>query len=376
MTLIFWILVCLFLSSWLLYPLFLLSLLPFLRRKQESWGPFEEWPSVSVLISARNEEGVIAERIRNLLEQNYEGDLEVLVGSDSSTDGTDDIVSSLSGRGVILHRSETRVGKPRMIQELVPLSSGDILVFTDADTVFSENTVRELVRPFSSGKVGCVDGSRRNSLETETCESIYWKFERWIKGICSRLGVVLGATGAVFAVRRSLFRPLSSNRADDFELAVMVRLQGYRCVFNPDAVAMEPSPSDSRQYRRTVRIVSWMMISCLLLMGRALRRGRVLLFVQLLVHKLLRWFSGVFLIALTVVAGVLSGSSLFMGVFLALCAFHLLSGAGAILGRRMPSKLLFPYYFWLMNWAAIDGILRTLSGNPVETWESREGGRS
>jgi cellulose synthase/poly-beta-1,6-N-acetylglucosamine synthase-like glycosyltransferase len=372
----FWVLLSLFLSSWLVYPLLLLLLSSLHGKYHGKWQEPDSWPSVSVLISARNEEDVIAARIRNLLQQDYEGDLEVLVGSDSSSDGTDEIVDSFYSQGVLLHRSEKRIGKPMMIQQLMARASGDIVVFTDADTVFSPSTIRELVLPYSHPGIGCVDGSRRNSLDEETCESIYWRFEKFIKGLCSRMGSVLGATGAVFSIRRNLFRPLSPRRADDFELAVMVRLQGFDCVFNQDAVAMEPSPDDSRQYRRMVRIVSWMIISGLLLMGRALRRGKVMLFFQLLFHKFLRWLSGLFLLAVTVYAGLLADSSLYGVIFICLCAFHLMAALGALLRDALPSRLLFPYYFWLMNWAAIDGILRTMSGHPVETWESREAGKT
>lgn len=371
---LFWVFLCLFLSSWLFYPLILLVLRVFAGNCSGPWEDPGEWPPVSVLIAARNEEAVIGDRIRNLLEQDYAGDLQVLVGSDSSDDGTERVAKSFSRRGVVLHRSDRRIGKPLMMQELMKLASGRILVFTDADTVFAPSTVTELVRPYSDPEVGCVDGCRRNSLDRDTCESVYWRYEKKIKEICSSLCAVLGATGAVFSLRRELFLPLSSGRADDFELAVMARLQGFRCVFNPDAVAMEPSPNDSRQYVRMVRIVSWMLVSCLLLMGRAIREGRPLLFIQLLLHKLLRWFSGFFLLAATAAAGFLMASPFYLTMFILLCVFHLTAAAGALLRDRMPSKALFPYYFWLMNGAAADGILRTIFGKPVETWESGKGG--
>jgi len=371
----FWIVLGLFLQPWLVYPLVLIVLSMFFRKYSSSWKKPDEWPSVSVLIAARNEEAVISSRIHNLLEQNYEGTIEILVGSDNSDDDTDTIVGSFKDQGVILHRSEKRIGKPLMITKLLALSSGKIIVFSDADTVFSPAAVRELVTPFSSSSVGCVDGSRRNSLDGDTCESVYWKYETAIKEMCSSLGAVLGATGAVFAIRRDLFRPLSPRRADDFELAVMVRLQGFSCVFNENAVAAEPSPDDREQYRRLERIVSWMFISGILLMGRALKSRNSLLFLQLLVHKILRWFSGLLLAAATVLAGFLAGGQFYLIVFILMCLFHAIAAAGWLMKRFIPSKLLFPYYFWLMSIAAIDGILRVLSGNPVETWGKKSKGR-
>ena len=371
----FWIVLGLFLSPWLIYPLVLIGISRFFRQYSSTWKRPDEWPSVSVLIAARNEEAVIASRIQNLLEQDYGGSIEILIGSDSSDDETDSVAGSFIDQGVILHRSANRIGKPLMIKELLKLSCGEIIVFSDSDTVFAPATITELVTPFTNPSVGCVDGSRRNSLDGDTCESIYWKYETAIKKMCSSVGAVLGATGAVFALRRNLFMPLSARRADDFELAVMTRIQGYSCVFNEDAVASEPSPGDAEQFRRLVRIVSWMFVSGILLMGKALRKCMFPLFLQLLVHKVLRWLSGLLLAAATVLAGFLAGGLFYLILFILLCLFHAVAMAGWLLTRHMPSKLLFPYYFWLMSIAAIDGILRVLSGNPVETWENKSKGR-
>lgn len=363
----FWIVLGLSSVSWFIYPL---SLCVFaLFRRNPSWIEPAEWPSVSVLVAARNEEKVIARRIENLLAQDYPGGLEILIGSDSSNDRTDEIVQTFAADKVILFRSPERIGKPLIIQELLRLSCNDIIVFTDADTEFAVNAVKELVLPYGNPGVGCVDGSRMNSLDGTTCESTYWKYEKTIKKLCSRLGAVLGATGAIFSLRRSLFMPAAPNRADDFELAVMTRVQGYSCVFNERAIAVEQSPDDSSQYRRMVRIVSWMVISCVLLMGKALKKGNFLLFLQLLVHKMLRWFSGILILCATVLSGVLAGPPVYTTIFLLMCSFHLLAVAGLLLKNRLPSKLLFPYYFWLMNIASIDGIFRTLAGNSVEIWE-------
>ena len=370
----FWIVFGLFLSPWFIYPSVLIGMSILFRQYSSSWKKPDEWPSVSVLIAARNEEAVIASRIRNLLEQDYEGSIEILIGSDSSDDETDSVAGSFRDRGVILHRSANRIGKPLMIRELLELSSGEIIVFSDADTVFAPATITELVTPFSNPSVGCVDGSRRNSLDADTCESIYWKYETAIKKMCSSIGAVLGATGAVFALRRVLFKPLSTRRADDFELAVMTRIQGWSCVFNKNAVASEPSPGDAAQFRRLVRIVSWMFVSGILLMGKALKKRMFPLFLQLFVHKILRWFSGLLLALATVLAGFLAGGHFYLILFILMCLFHTTAVAGWLLKRHMPSKLLFPYYFWLMSIAAIDGILRVISGNPVETWEKRSKG--
>ncbi len=367
----FWTVLGLFLLSWLVYPLLLVGISVFFRKYSDSWREPDEWPSVSILVAARNEEKTIAARIRNLLEQDYPGHFEILIGSDGSDDGTESIVNSFRENGVVLYASRERVGKPSIVQILKDMSSGKILVFSDADTVFTPQTVKELVIPYTDPSVGCVDGSRRNSLADDTCESMYWKYETTIKKLSSCAGAVVGATGAVFSVRKKVFKPLTPKRADDFELSVMTRIQGYSCVFNSKALAAEPSPDDRSQYRRIVRIASWMFKSCILLMGQAVKNRRYLLFLQLFVHKILRWFSGLLFASATIFAGFLSGERFYSILFLLICLFNLLAFIGFLLKRHFPSKLLFPYYFWLMNIAASDGILRTLSGHPIETWDNK-----
>lgn len=368
---IFWVSAGLLILHYAGYPL-ALALAVLLRGGGRGGEPAEGAPAkVSVLISARNEERHIGARIENILAQDYEGPVEILVGSDASTDETDRIVSGFEG--VRLLRSEARSGKPRMLQALRRIASGEVLVFTDADTVFAPGTIGSLVRPFADPRVGCVDGVRLNSLDGSTCESTYMKYERWIKRMCSSFGAVLGGTGAVFALRASAFLPLAEDRADDFELAVMARMQGFGCVCAPGAVAVEPSPDDRAQYRRMVRIVSWMSGSGLRMFVMSLSRGRPGLALQLLVHKVLRWVSGYLLIAATVCAGALSASEPYSSIFWLLMVFHTLALAGLLLGNALPGPARFPFYFWVMNLAAMVGFARMAAGRPVETWDRRAG---
>lgn len=364
---LFWAFSGLLLLHYAGYPLALALASGLARRRDVPPSEPARAIPVSVLVSARNEERNIGPRIENLLSQDYGGPVEILVGSDASTDETDLIASSFEG--VVLVRSDVRSGKPRMLQELRRRASGEVLVFTDADTVFAPGTIAGLVGPFADPQVGCVDGVRLDSLDGSTCESSYMKYERLIKTMCSRIGAVLGGTGAVFALRADAFEPLSEDRADDFELAVMARMKGYRCVCSPEARAMEPSPDDRAQYRRMVRIVSWMSGSGLRMLLLAIRRGRAGLALQLLIHKILRWLSGYFLVGATVSAFLLSGSTPYRVLFLTLLAFHLLALAGLILRNRLPGPARFPFYFWLMNAASMVGFARMAVGRPVETWD-------
>lgn len=363
----FWVCSGMLLLGYVLYPASLLFL-GWLRRRKEI-PALRTWPDVSVLVSARNEEKHIGARIDNLLASEYPGKIEILAGSDASEDSTDSIVLGRAAEGVRLIRSDVRIGKPRMLQRLASEASGAVFVFTDCDTIFRRDTIRELVAPFADPRIGCTDGSKLNSLQGETCESVYWRYECLVRSLCSRLGALLGATGAVFALRREAFRPLAADRSDDFELGVMARILGYSAVYNPMAVAMEPAPDDTRQYSRMIRIVSWMSISGFKLFWRSLAAGRPGIAVQILVHKMIRWITGYLLVAVTAAAAFLWHSPPYRAAFLALSAFHLLAAAGYLSRGRLPGKLLFPYYFWLMNGASMIGLARALAGRPVEKWD-------
>lgn len=366
---VFW--VC---SGMILIPMFVYPVIIFflgLIRPRKNDASYEEYPFVSVMVAARNEEKCIGERIRNLLSQDYPRNVyEILVASDVSTDDTDEIVRSFEKDGVLFLRSEKRLGKSALMVELSKMARGEILVFTDANTVFNLNTVNELVKPFADPSVGCVVGSKQNSLSSVTCESVYWRYEQMLKTLGSRIGAVLGATGAVFAVRKSLYNPSDPARADDFETAVSTRIQGYACLYNPQAIAAEPSPDNSSQYHRMVRIVSWMIISAFTLFGEAVTRQRYGLALQLAVHKILRWNIGIFAVTASVAGFLLAfADSPFNCVFLCVSIFNLIALAGKFAGSRLPSSLRLPCFFWLMCIASLAGITRIVSSRAAATWD-------
>ena len=366
---VFW--VCLGLIS---LPIFVYPVIMFLTgliHPKRSDASYKEYPFVSVMVAARNEEKCIGERIRNLLSQDYPRDsFEVLVASDVSTDATDEIVRSYEDEGVSFLRSETRLGKSALMVELSKLARGELLVFTDANTLFNPDTVRELVEPFADPSVGCVVGSKQNSLDSVTCESVYWRYEQMLKNLGSRIGAVLGATGAVFAVRKNLYKPSDPARADDFETAVSARIQGYACLYNPKAIAAEPTPDNSSQYHRMVRIVSWMIVSALALFREAVAERRYALSLQLAVHKILRWNMGLFAVVASISGFMLAFTdSTSNFVFLCVAVFSLTAIAGKVIGNRFPSPLRLPYFFWLMCIASLVGIIRIISSSAKATWD-------
>ena len=352
-----------------IYPLVMLVLGLAKTKKKEYI--FNEFPFVSVLVAARNEELCISQRIQNLLSQDYPEDrIEILVASDVSTDRTDEIVKSYEKDGIYFFRSETRLGKSALVHKLSQRARGSILVFTDANTQFKTNTVMELVKPFADPAVGCVDGSKQNSLDSVTCESIYWRYEQKLKALGSKIGAVLGATGAVFAVRKSLYKPPNPARADDFETAVSSRVQGYRCLFNSEAIAAEPTPSDSSQYNRIVRIVSWMIGSAFSLIGKAIKNMKIGLALQLFVHKILRWNMGIFAIIASLAALLLGYyDSPTNWLFILILLFNVLALIGRTAGNSLPSLLRLPYFFWLMSLASLSGVVKAVTSQAAAVWD-------
>src|SRR5881398_3253321 len=303
LSIVFWTAVVVVLHTYAIYPL-LLILLDAVEQARSTWryiGGTERrrpaaqlgLPHVSVLIAAYNEQQCIGQRIENLLAQDYPADkLEILVGSDASTDETDAIVQHHAARGVKLSRAE-RSGKAGVLSRLVALSKGEVLVMTDANTDFERDAIRRLVQPLRDDEVGLVCGRLRlhSPAGAPVTESAYWKLESVLKLYESRRGCVMGANGGIYAVRRHLFPPLPAGTVvDDFVAALRVLQSGYEVRYEPEAVAHEEAaPGHADEYRRRVRIAA----GCF----RALSHFRDLLSPRhgftsfaLWSHKVLRWF--------------------------------------------------------------------------------------
>ncbi|MGH3060093.1 MAG: glycosyltransferase, partial [Gaiellaceae bacterium] len=202
-------------------------------------------PQVTMVIAAHNEAATIGAKLENLLSLDYPPErLEVVIASDGSDDDTDDIVRAYAGRGVRL-LTPGRVGKADALNAAVAASGGEILVFSDANSMYAPDALRALVRPFADPAVGGVAGDQRY-LSSDGADAIasgeqhYWNLDRMLKQAESRAGNAISATGAIYAVRRSLFRPVAPAVTDDFYISTGVIAAGYRLVFAPDAVAYEP----------------------------------------------------------------------------------------------------------------------------------------
>jgi cellulose synthase/poly-beta-1,6-N-acetylglucosamine synthase-like glycosyltransferase len=257
-------------------------------------------PSLSFIISAHNESAVIRRKLENTLALDYPRHaLQIVVVSDASDDGTDEIVCEFASRGVELARQHTRRGKTAGLNSVVPSLTGEIVVFSDANAMYERSALLKLARNFADPAVGCVTGEARyvagRQSAADVGERAYWDYEIQIKRLETALGSMVGGDGAIYAIRRSLWRTLPDNAINDFLNPLQIVAAGYRAIYEPAAICYEETSGGVKsEYRRRVRIVSRSWRAVFQAPG-VLNPFRVGLFTWSLVsHKMLRWLSGVF----------------------------------------------------------------------------------
>jgi cellulose synthase/poly-beta-1,6-N-acetylglucosamine synthase-like glycosyltransferase len=357
------------------YPLFvyLVSLL----RPQEVKKSFIE-PTVTVLITAYNEERDIGAKLENTLQIAYPKEkFEILVVSDCSTDETDEIVKRFAGSGVKLHRQIERLGKTMAQNAAVELANGEIILFSDATTMYEPDVLKEMMPNFADETVGCVAGRLiyvdESNSGVGTGAKSYWSYETFLKKSESRACSLIGASGCLYAVKRSAYRPMYAEACSDFLICSDIYEQNLRSIYEPNAVCTEETNRQAdKELSMRVRVISQTF--------NDLWRNRRMMnpfysgffAVQLVSHKLLRYAVPLFLIAIFTASGILAFSSIFYALILALqIAFYLMALAGWFLERSEKNTGLFaiPLYFTLANLASLVGFIKFLSGKRYARWE-------
>ena len=334
-------------------------------------------PGVTLIISAFNEEAIIDGKLRNSLELHYPRELlEILVVSDCSSDRTDEIVAAVSSDQVRLLRMMERGGKTAGLNEAVRHARGEILVFSDANAHYDRHAIARMVRNFADPGVGAVTGESRywigeGDFSTES-ENAYWRYELALKKLESRLGSLVGGDGAIYAIRKSLYVDLDPADLSDFVNPLQIVRQGYRNVYEPEAICYEGGAEGfAAEFRRKVRIVNracraaWKMRD----LANPFRHGAFAL--QFLSHKVLRWLAPVFMVLLFAANVLLAGQSTFFAVTLGLqLAFYALALIGWRLSGASKQHLVFyiPYYFCAINMASLVGIIEALRGRRYTVW--------
>jgi len=331
-------------------------------------------PSVSIVMSAYNEEAVIQQTLDACRNVDYPDErLEVVVGLDGCTDDTAELARQYEDSGVRVLDFDKRRGKISVINDCVQRASGDILVFTDANTRIEPGAVRKLIRHFDNPRIGAVCGELRleRSESGENREGFYWRYEVALKTLESRLNGVLGANGSLYALRKELFPDVDADIVtDDFIIPMKVKQQGYEVTYDPEAVAREETARSVRdEYRRRVRIGAgnWQALShC----ASLLFPWKGFASVSFWSHKVFRWFTP-FLLLTALVANffVLDGTA-GQALLAAQALFYGAAGLGYVLQKHeLPAgPLRLPAYFVTINIALAVGLLRGAAGLQEAAW--------
>ena len=367
---IFWISIGGIAYTYAGYPL-LLWLKGWLFPRPVRKGPSE--PTASLLIAAHNEAAVIGRKLSSCLALDYPAQkLEIWVGTDASTDETDRIVQRMASARLKAVRLPRRVGKPAVLNALAAQAGGEILVFTDARQRLKADALRRLVENFRDPAVGCVSGelvlTRDENSAVGEGVSAYWRYEKWLRKRESIGGSTVGATGALYAVRRSLFRPLDPQTIlDDVAVPLAVVEQGYRAVFEAAALVYDRvASSGPEEFRRKSRTLAG-NYQIFARFARLLKPGSPIAW-ELWSHKLLRTVVPLWL------AAALGSSALLGGpLYGAACAAQLLFYGLALVGweaqQRGSRFARLAYVFCLLNVSAVVGLFRFLRGRQPVTWE-------
>jgi glycosyltransferase involved in cell wall biosynthesis len=373
---LFWLFLILGIYPYVLYPVFARVVASLAGRRIDRKA---FTPRISILISAFNEAKHIEATVLNKLAQDYAGEFEILVASDGSSDGTDEIVTRLaqSDSRVRLYRQEPRQGKTAALNKLIELASGEIVIFSDANSLYRNDTVRLLVENFADASVGYVTGkmvyvNADGSMVGDGC-SAYMRYENWLRAVETSLGSIVGVDGGVDAVRRTLYRPMTADQLPDFVLPLTVVEQGKRVVYDERALLQEDTLSDNdAEFRMRVRVALRALW--------ALRAERKLLFGaagllfawQLWSHKALRYMSFLPLgLACLLNVWLVPAGPLYQGVLAAQGLFWV----AVLLGRAglTWAPIRFSLYFVLLNVASALAFSRFLRGERIVTWQPRLG---
>ncbi len=383
LTATFWMCIFLLIYPYLIYPLLLKIFIKINGTKNEPPPNSNDRPSVTFIISVHNEAQVIEEKLANALALDYPQDrLDIMIISDASDDETDAIVEEWAKKHppIRLVRQHQRRGKTAGLNAGIRQSTSDIIIFSDANAMYKKDAVSELVKYFAMPDTGYVMGAAlytdASESEASQSEGLYWKFELALKKLETKFHSVVGGDGAIYAIRRELYWPLEDDDINDFVNPLQIVAKGYRGIFNPDAICYEDAGGEfQKEFKRKRRIVnrSWRAVKRYISWFDAGRQFKFLF--QLFSHKVIRWFSMAILFVLFVtnlLLTVYSQGLFFKIAFIGQVAMIVAALLGAYLdskGKSIPKLIYLPYYFFLVNYAALLGIWDESRGIKHVVWD-------
>jgi poly-beta-1,6-N-acetyl-D-glucosamine synthase len=333
-------------------------------------------PRVSVVIAAHNESALLLSKIENLLSLDYPEDrLEILVGSDGSTDDTAAQLQTITDARVRTFLFSKRCGKPSVLNALIPKATGEIVVLADVRQRFDRQVLRALTQSFADEQIGAVTGELiLGSVRDKEGEGagLYWRFEKLIRAQECRIDSTMVVTGAIYAIRQHLFEPIACDTiCDDLVIPLSIARRGYRVVFEREARAYDALPPTGQEFTRKVRTLAgafqffarhhWVFNP---------RRNR--LWWQTMSHKLLRLcIAPLQLIALGANIVLAPASALYSAILVAQALFYAGAMVAVVLphGWKRPRAVAFPFIFCVLSWATVVGFFRWITRRQQVTWQ-------
>jgi len=374
--LIFWVAAMLLVYTYAGYPLVLYWWARVRRRGYQKRGDHE--PTVSILVVACNEEANVRGRLDNLLALDYPRyQVEIIIGSDGSTDGTVNRANRYIKEGVRVVEYIKRRGKPAVLNDLVPLAAGTIIVFADMRQRFHPSALRALVAPFVDRSIGGVSGELMltdpdNRSAAGAGVGFYWKYEKFIRRHEALIDSTVGVSGAIYAIRRVLFRPIATDTIiDDVLIPMLVVRQGFRVIYEPDARASDDMKiSAGKEFKRKIRTIAGnfqLLIREPWLLNPVSNR----LWLQTISHKYCRLLSPLCLVLVLGSNVLLLPSPLYMPLLILQIVFYTAAFTGYLSETfaRKTRLINVPYTFCLLNWATVVAFFRFLSGRQAVTWD-------
>ena len=380
LAIIFWLSVILVVYVYAGYPLVAGLLAQLLRRRILEAAPGTYQPTITLIIAAFNEAAHIEETVNNKLDIDYPAEkINIIVVSDESDDGTDDIVRSIDDSRVRLMRQIPRAGKTAALNLALPEATGEIVVFSDANSIYHNDALNHLVSVFNDPAVGYVTGrmvykAPDGSPTGEGC-STYMIYENALRAMETSIGSIVGVDGGVDAIRRSLYTPMNSDQLPDFVQPLAVRQQGFRVVYQPKALLYEDALSSTNdEFRMRVR-VGLRAFHALRDKATLLNPFRFGLFAwQLFSHKVLRYLAFLFMATafITNIPLAMSGDWFWLGMMGGQIVFYLTAFAGHLLrNKNLPKLVGLVYYLCVLNVASALAWGQFLLGRKKVIWKPR-----
>lgn len=376
---VFWVSIALIGYSYVIYPLLLALLSRVIAQRAITPGRPPAAPlEVACIVSAFNEERHIAQRISNFLAQDVPGvRLKVYVGSDGSSDRTALIIASMASEQVVALNFDRNRGKASVLNDLVSASFEPVLIFSDANTMFEPGAIRALLAPMVDPTVGVTCGELRLlASQGDNQDSVYWRYEQYLKRTEARIGGLLGANGAIYAIRRQHVHPLPANWInDDFRIAMDAAVSGARLVYVPEAQAVEETPDHiHEEYRRRVRIGIGNFQAFFGRPEYLLRTNWATRFAYVS-HKVLRWFTPhLMLLALVTSTWLATVSPLYLALAVLQWAAYALSALHQRIkpDAPLPKLAKLVVFFITLNWAFAVAYWRYVTGRYSGSWRSTQ----